>query len=128
VLASLNGARESSRDARRQTDLNQVRTSLALFRDECGEFPGTNGVVEETLGNSNCNTTLGDHMSQVPSDPSSGEYGFASNSSNDGYCLAASLESDSVPSDSASSSDSVCSDAESQMTASNGGSTYFLTN
>jgi len=126
VLASLNGARESSRDARRQTDLNQVRTSLALFRDECGEFPDSGNQVTEGLTNANCSTTLGDHMSQVPEDPSSGQYGYASNGANDAYCLAASLEADSVPSDSASSSDSVCNNAS--ASEDNGGSTYYLTN
>jgi general secretion pathway protein G len=131
VLASLNGARESSRDARRQTDLNQVRTSLALFRDQCGEFPeGQDVNIENSLSNTNCSTTLGDHMSQVPTDPSTGNYAYASNNQNDGYCLAASLEGDSAPDDSASSSDGACNniDTSTAPPADNGGTFYFLTN
>jgi len=129
VLASLNGARESSRDARRQTDLNQVRTSLALLRDECSEFPQeSDAAVGGTLG-SNCdNTSLSEHMSQVPTDPSSGDYAYNSNSGNDKYCLAASLEGDSVPDDSASSSDPVCNGISSSTLPNNGGATYYLTN
>ena len=132
VLASLNGARESARDSRRQTDLNQVRTSLALFRDQCGEFPSeSEAAVSGSLGSANsCGTTLSDHMSQVPTDPSTGDYVYASNNQNDGYCLAASLEGDSVPDDSASSSDGACSniDTSTAPPADNGGATYFLTN
>jgi general secretion pathway protein G len=133
VLASLNGARESSRDARRQTDLNQIRTSLALFRDQCGEFPNaSDAAVSGSLGSANnCGTTLSDHMSQVPTDPSTGDYAYASNGENDAYCLAASLEGDSVPDDSASSSDAICSNisqGQNGTLPSNGGATYYLTN
>jgi type II secretion system protein G len=103
VLASLNGARESSRDARRQTDLNQIRTSLALYRDECGQFPASAGAsdVTATLGDS-CGSGLQDFMSQVPSDPSTGNYKYTSNTpQNDSFCLGTQLEGSSTPADDA---------------------------
>jgi type II secretion system protein G len=77
VLASLNGARESSRDARRGTDLNQIRTSLALYRDACGTYPSSTSdtAVNGSLGDS-CGGGLSDYMSQVPTDPSSGNYQY----------------------------------------------------
>lgn len=129
VLASLNGARESSRDARRQTDLNQIRTSLALFRDQCGEYPdGTDVTIDASLGNSNCSTTLGDHMSQVPEDPSSGDYYYSSNGPNDAFCLAASMEASSTPDDAADGSEAPCSGISSGTLDDHGGATYYLTN
>lgn len=39
VLASLNGARVKSRDARRIADLNQIRVALEMYFDDNGYYP-----------------------------------------------------------------------------------------
>ena len=39
VLASLNSARAKSRDARRRTDINQLRLALELYYDANGSYP-----------------------------------------------------------------------------------------
>ena len=39
VMASLNSARSKSRDARRKSDLHQVRNALALYYDTNGSYP-----------------------------------------------------------------------------------------
>jgi len=88
VLASLNGARESSRDARRQTDLSQIQTGLALYNDQNGEYPTSLYGSGDTLEDS-------DAMTQVPTDPSDdSQYEYTTSTSNSGadFCLGANLE------------------------------------
>jgi type II secretion system protein G len=57
VLASLNTARQRSRDARRVADVKQIQLALELYFDSCGEYPDTyTGTVASppvcnTLGN-----------------------------------------------------------------------------
>jgi len=41
VLASLNSAREKSRDARRVSDIKQIQLALELYFDSNGEYPDT---------------------------------------------------------------------------------------
>ncbi len=38
VLASLNSARKKARDARRKSDLSQIRTALELYYSTCGSY------------------------------------------------------------------------------------------
>jgi type II secretion system protein G len=103
VLASLNGAREGARDARRQTDLNQVQLALEQLYAECGSYPqqtaGT-GVTSLSVTAANCESSasavpLSSHMSQVPEDPNGGTYGYAGDQNN--YCLGAKLEGNNAP-------------------------------
>lgn len=42
VLASLQGARESSRDARRLQDMKQLQTALEMYYNDNGEYPEEN--------------------------------------------------------------------------------------
>jgi prepilin-type N-terminal cleavage/methylation domain-containing protein len=49
VLASLSGAREGARDARRLSDMNQIRTALELYYNSNGKYPGEAG----------CDTSIG---------------------------------------------------------------------
>lgn len=95
VLASLNSARSSSRDARRQTDLQQMSLALELFYDSCGEYPNHGGNNQLDTGDTtgSCSDTFGDYMDSVPSDPQDGSaYGYNVNSDNSTYCLGAELE------------------------------------
>ena len=108
VLASLNGARESARDARRQTDMNQFKVALEQLYSECGRYPQT-GEVELTASNltisaSNCRSgseaSIGDYMSNIPQDPSQGHYLYQWNERNK-YCIATDMEGDQAPDDDA---------------------------
>ena len=135
VLASLNGARERSRDARRQTDLNQIRLALEQLYSECGQYPDVGGLDAANaveVGSStvavtaaDCEgtqNTLGAFMSQVPDDPSQGSYAYTGTVSD--YCIAASLEGGNAPDNSASCG------AEGALGttpyAANGGATYSI--
>lgn len=66
VLASLNTAREKSRDARRVSDMRQLQLALELYFDENRTYPvAAEGLVSATL------TALATdgHIAVLPSDP-----------------------------------------------------------
>lgn len=61
VLASLNTARTKSRDARRLTDIEQIRTALEFYADaNSGKYPATTTPL-----------VTGGFIPQVPRDPQS---------------------------------------------------------
>lgn len=76
VITSLNGARQKARDARRVSDIEQIKLALELYHDSCGRYPST-----LTAGaNNGCNgNTLGDYLSTIPTDPGVGNapYSYA---------------------------------------------------
>jgi prepilin-type N-terminal cleavage/methylation domain-containing protein len=77
-LIALNGSRERARDTRRISDLQAVRTGLALYYDTWGAFPHqdtfeafradtTTAILYVTL-------VAGKHISNLPIPPMSNEY------------------------------------------------------
>lgn len=95
VLTSLNGARAKARDARRNSDMNEIRNALELYYADHGSYPSTSGVqvclglpsTEECWngqysgtykalkGNANVNTQLAPYLPQIPKDPLYGKGG-----------------------------------------------------
>lgn len=90
VLASLNSAREGSRDARRISDIKQLQLALELYFDDNGSYP--NAISSSNLVDPG-------YIPTIPTDPSDDSaYGFDINSGGTDYCLGASLEnSNSIP-------------------------------
>jgi general secretion pathway protein G len=82
VLASLNDARQKSRDAKRIADVRQMQLAMELFFDSNGSYPTTTlSVLAPT------------YIATIPSGPLSGEsYTFESLSSGTDYNLGADLE------------------------------------
>lgn len=75
VLASLNTARKKARDARRKSDIANIRLALELYKDEKGSYPITNNF--ETLLE-----LLKDEISFPISDPTNtGDYRYGYESS-----------------------------------------------
>jgi type II secretion system protein G len=89
-VVSLNSARAKSRDARRLSDIKQIRTALDMYYDSSSTYPLS---CTTTLGTGNCacltsvgwtntsttNCTGTIFMQKVPSDPlSSGTYVYTS--------------------------------------------------
>lgn len=72
VIASISSARLNSRDAKRISDINQIRLVLEQYYDACGQYPQT----LTTNANTGCSgsTTFGSFMSQIPTDPGSSAY------------------------------------------------------
>lgn len=76
VLASLNNARGKSRDARRITDVKQIQLALELYFDANNGYPDANGTCAATAyGLEDLKT--GGHIPQVPRDPISDCYTYA---------------------------------------------------
>lgn len=50
-LVALNGAREKARDAKRRSDLAQIRTALNLFYDDYNAYPGTTQALVADASN-----------------------------------------------------------------------------
>ncbi|MDP3645698.1 MAG: prepilin-type N-terminal cleavage/methylation domain-containing protein [bacterium] len=95
VLASLNGARKKSRDARRQADLSQLATSLELYaNDSNGTYPvqTSQGALPSAL--------VPGAIVVLPTDPlgaSAQAYQYKSNAAGTAYCLGAFLEGSTLP-------------------------------
>ena len=152
VLASLSGARESARDARRVSDLNQIRTAMEQIHLGCGEYPdgrvsgpagGGQPIMDPATGAplppACSGHQLDDVMTTIPYDPlgedtdcGSGPgiyectYGYGSSADRQSYCLAVSLEGDTVPDDNASTSIAACSRAVTATAPDNGGAPYTI--
>jgi type II secretion system protein G len=90
VLASLNTAREKSRDARRVTDINQLKLALELYYDDNAGYP----VVATAA---NISTALADLATDgfipvLPTDPNNTTNPYFYIGSATDYCLGAALE------------------------------------
>lgn len=88
VLASLNSARQKSRDARRVTDIKQLQLALELYYDSnSSKYPAViNGANSPLVPN---------YIAVVPTDPNGGVYlyaGLGSGADCLSYHLAATLE------------------------------------
>lgn len=88
VLVSLSGARSSARDARRQSNINSIKTAMELYYND------NNGYLQQVAAP----TTQLPSLNPVPLDPSTGvSYGWVNNTStgtntNQSYCSYAILE------------------------------------
>jgi len=58
VLASLNSARQKSRDAKRVSDIKQIQLALELYFDANGSYPTALSAL-----------TTGGHIAAIPTDP-----------------------------------------------------------
>lgn len=89
----LQGARESSRDARRKADLELIRSGLEIYKSDCNVYPQTLGSVlvgdNSTTSCSSSNT----YIAIVPIDPQTPtrRYPYARPTTTN-YVLCASLE------------------------------------
>lgn len=82
IVSSTNEARSSARDAQRQTDLNSIRSGMAIFFDNNDRYPSSYTELENS-----------GVMAQIPTDPTKNvEYPFATSSSGFDVCMAACME------------------------------------
>src|SRR5689334_22004949 len=49
-IFGLQGARESSRDAKRKADLEQIRSGIEIYRADCNTYPVGSGNASSVLG------------------------------------------------------------------------------
>ena len=90
VLASLNSARQKSRDAKRVADLKQVQLALELyFDDNSSAYPATLAPL-----------TTGGYIPVIPTDPNGVAYNYSAlgtGASCTGYHLGATIENAANP-------------------------------
>ena len=104
-IFALQGARTSSRDARRKADLELIRSGIELYHSDCDKYPVTSAPVSPTtaLNTSGTGTLIGDgsttscstsneYISQIPVDPLSPNSDYLYSSDGTTYELCASLE------------------------------------
>lgn len=73
--------RRESRDSKRIASMSQMRTALAIYKNDHGKYPGSL-------------TRLNDYMYEIPTDPLSHKpYVYIVKNNGESYCLATELES-----------------------------------
>lgn len=92
----LQGARQTSRDAKRKADLEQIRSGVEIYKSDCNSYPLSNqvtsggtlvgpvGSVVGCLGNT--------YISLVPTDPTSQNSNYSYSSDGFTYSVCAALE------------------------------------
>ncbi len=102
-IFGLQGARASSRDAKRKADLEQVRSGLEIYKADCNRYPASLNLSSSTVlrgdgtSSSSCLVT-NIYISATPVDPTSptSKYVYTSPSGQT-YNLCADLEQPPVP-------------------------------
>lgn len=108
VLASLNSARQKSRDARRISDINQIQLAMELYFDSCGQYPDEGATAldlpvagENSSPTGTCGSTWSDFMTNNPTPPGGVtliRYVYdVTGTGNTNYCLGAELEDTAHP-------------------------------
>jgi len=75
IIASLDGARKSARDAKRVSDIKNIQLGLALYYSDNGRYPCQ---IYANIANPACPNFLGVYMSTIPKDPAGADYSYAS--------------------------------------------------
>ena len=98
----LQGARQSSRDAKRKADLETIRSGLEIFKADCNLYyvgsslPSTLiGISGSPYGTSCLPANI--YVALIPTDPISGTYSYVYSSDGTTYSLCAYLEKPPVP-------------------------------
>ena len=97
-ILGLQGAREASRDSKRKSDLELIRSGLEMYRSDCNRYPNpvSNQIPSPLIGSgtpTSCATT-NTYIAEAPLDPNSPARFYRYSISGDGssYQLCASLE------------------------------------
>lgn len=84
----IQGARQSTRDARRKADLEQIRSGLEIYKADCGSYPLS---LSTSLTGACPGPAVNTYISSVPVDPlSTSTYGYSGTATT--YTLCATLE------------------------------------
>ncbi|MBI3396850.1 type II secretion system protein [Candidatus Woesebacteria bacterium] len=73
-LFGIQGVRESSRDAKRKSDLQLIASGLELYKSDCNKYPSSLPVSGPLVGDGSSTTCLSanTYISAVPTDPVTG--------------------------------------------------------
>ncbi len=68
-LFGMQGARESSRDARRKADLEMIRSGLEIYKSDCNIYPASLGSSLVGSGSPTSCSVTNTYISSIPKDP-----------------------------------------------------------
>jgi general secretion pathway protein G len=89
ALVSIEGARKASRDSKRKTDLEQIRSALEICRADSGSYPAGTLISAQNI---TCGTPPITYIT-IPNDPISTSYRYVyTRSTSSSYRLCARLE------------------------------------
>ncbi|OGM28868.1 hypothetical protein A2801_02815 [Candidatus Woesebacteria bacterium RIFCSPHIGHO2_01_FULL_41_10] len=89
------GAREAARDKRRETDLQEIRAAVELYRADCNQYPASLPSPGNSLVGSGTPASCAaanTYLSTVPEDPATGAAYTYTRTSTTTYTLCATLE------------------------------------
>ena len=90
-IFGLQGARQSSRDAKRKGDLEMIRSGIEIYKADCNSYPAALSTPLVGDGSTNCPAT-NTYISSVPTDPVPASYSYSYTSTGATYTLCAYLE------------------------------------
>lgn len=70
-IFGLQGARQASRDAKRKSDLEQIRSGIEIYKSDCDIYPPALGSSLIGSGNTTDCSVANTYISQTPVDPTS---------------------------------------------------------
>lgn len=85
-------AQKSARDARRKTDLEQIRAALEIYRNDCGVYPNQLNFGQSLAGPSQGVCANNIYMQHVPDDPRYSRNNYMYTSTGTTYALCAHME------------------------------------
>lgn len=65
----IQGAREASRDAKRKSDLELIRSGLEIYKSDCGDYPASLGTSLVGDGTPASCAVANTYISLIPKDP-----------------------------------------------------------
>lgn len=96
TTGALISARKTSRDAKRKTDLEQLRGAIELFKADNSAYPITTGNINPSLNALKGPLPAPVYIAKLPNDPdATRNYFYVSLLSGGGYALCAGLENSS---------------------------------
>lgn len=92
-VGALISARKTSRDAKRKTDVEQLRGALELYKADNSDYPNTNGNISSSLVS--LKTAPNIYLVKLPLDPDTTRNYYYKYLSSSSYALCAALENSS---------------------------------
>jgi len=94
-IVSYSSVNKRSRDVKRKSDLEQIRSALEMYRSDNGAYPNA-GAGSLTLASNLAGSLVSTYIPAIPDDPNGTQHyyyqGIQVNSSYVGYCVSALLE------------------------------------
>ncbi|MFC1710224.1 type II secretion system protein [Patescibacteria group bacterium] len=88
----IQNSRAVSRDARRKSDLESIRSSLELYYADCKEYPTSVASGDPITGDATCGSN--EYMDTVPDDPITDNVYYYKRIDTNNYVLCSTLEAD----------------------------------